>query len=127
MRGIKGRAWDGDRMIYFDTPTIGLGDGKKVDPYIYFKNDTFGDHVKLHEHKDMLFIGLQDKYGQDIYDGDIIRWDGINYQVYYDKEYAQYCLKNDAYSDYFENGNNKQMEVVGNIYENPELISQPGV
>lgn len=92
------------------------------------------------------FTGLRDRNGKEIYEGDILRypakdkWEEINYSCY-----EVFFHDGDANSDYnigfsinrmfnhgsvcggynpsFKPKSIKQMVVIGNIYENPELIN----
>jgi uncharacterized phage protein (TIGR01671 family) len=79
----------------------------------------------------MQFTGLQDKNGKDIYEGDIVRYYNkysklfYTHQVMWDNKWAAFGL--------FEQGNEwckeidwvkiSEIEVIGNIYENPELLT----
>ncbi|MOA33147.1 YopX protein [compost metagenome] len=79
------------------------------------------------------YTGLKDKKGVEIYDGDIIDGSWINpmsqekvirqYKVTFNKgKYNAELIGHHPYGStmlYFENEN---AEVIGNIYENPELI-----
>ena len=71
----------------------------------------------------MQFTGLLDKQGVEIYEGDVIE-DMENKEYRYVVEFigGGFHLKDfpaDEYSFEYETG---QSEVIGNIYENPELI-----
>lgn len=76
------------------------------------------------------FTGLRDINGKDIYEGDIIRQDvcgdGSNGVVVYDEKHAMFALR------YYDPHNpiiyglydcqEKELEILGNIYDNPELL-----
>lgn len=70
----------------------------------------------------MQFTGLKDKYGKEIYEGDIVKWE-YEFNVI-DRAYKQRRETTTVVE--FENGlfktGNGDVEVIGNIYENPELI-----
>ncbi len=61
----------------------------------------------------MQYTGLKDKSGKEIYEGDIIRiYDLVNFKIEWDDYQAQ--LNTESY----------RLEIVGNIYENPELLGE---
>jgi uncharacterized phage protein (TIGR01671 family) len=125
MREIKFRAWDGERMWTLDQMFVGVGQIGFSDEHYVDLNADDHETVEL-----MQYTGLKDKNGVEIYEGDIIRVnDEYKYgndvdalKVYYNEsggfspfvdlfDYDGMTFL-DCYSDY---------EVIGNIYENPEL------
>ena len=131
MREIKFRAWDGEQMLYPEFPTTIQIDGN----YVGFTNGRidYGTYVDA-EHL-IQYTGLKDKNGKEIYEGDVVqedirrdkrskpimRWSVV---VYSEKGmFIVECLPkslrqwNELYKE------NDEVEVIGNIYENPELLN----
>lgn len=127
-REIKFRAWDDFRkeMIYcddkhywalFNSPdSIGYG--------LYHRND--GHRLLSGEYNPpiMQFTGLHDKSGKEIYEGDIVTTFkltsvGIG-KIEYREDIASFIV-----NEFIEGGWDSieiAIEVIGNIYEHPELI-----
>ena len=105
MREIKFRAWN-KRM-------------KRMEPTRAFDTKQFPV---------MQFTGLLDKNGKEIYEGDILSaGDGGIFTV--DFPYAAWAFSATPSSKYIAYpapwSNAKRMEIIGNIYENPELSETP--
>ena len=65
------------------------------------------------------FTGLLDKHGKKIFEGDIFNYGGKrNFVVIFHKGYFCYKSGPNEYHIFDET----QVEVIGNIYENPELL-----
>lgn len=73
------------------------------------------------------FTGLTDKNGTKIFEGDIIKgfWNTV-FVVYWDDCYLQFrARKSDGHEreiDYY--GESKDLEVIGNVHDNPELLTE---
>lgn len=77
------------------------------------------DHKFEHEVELMQFTGLLDKNGKEIYEGDIIELDGYKYEILFID--GEYCGKS-MLSEQLQMFEIVNGEVIGNIYENPDLI-----
>lgn len=129
-REIKFRAWHNERMLYSHNNTINKSNSQNS---WFFNTIKDADII-------MQFTGLTDKNGKDVYDGDIVRIHNyktdfkngepnIDWRVF-EVKYNQYlwAFSNDVIympiSHYDLNTLEPyDIEIIGNIYENPELLS----
>jgi len=125
MREIKFRAWDKDLEIM-----VYQGDDNDSGFFIF---------PWTHNAPVMQYTGLKDKNGKEIYEGDILskhdlrdtKLGEINYEVIYYTDYAGFALaglSDDGTERYIsrigvEFGNTKDLEIIGNIYQNKDLIT----
>lgn len=70
------------------------------------------------------YTGLTDKNGKKIFDGDIVRYDnGTGYIAWSDYNAAWMCVEEKGeYREWF--SNMSEIEIIGNIYDNPELLEE---
>ena len=102
--------------------------------YIRYTDDgnLFKDDYKIAEFKDielLQFTGAKDKAGREVYEADVIKFnDGID-DIYglisYDDEDAVYCVSYENVTEHLSNMAG-DFEIVGNIFENPDLHEQLG-
>lgn len=110
MREIKFRLWNPEskQLTYFDADFL-LRCCKYNKDYVL-----------------MQYIGLKDKNGKEIYEGDIIDHEHYSPRtVIYENNHARFGLQSSNKSFYkFDEFNKRKMLVIGNIYENPELLKE---
>lgn len=147
MKQLKFRAWDSQtkRFIQDDVDVENrenhdLGN-YALDPsgvLYFFQSDEGG--MSVLDKKDveiMQWTGLKDKNGQPVFEGDIVHEDCTNpnvnwtYEVFYDKDEAKFWLRNEeeVYGQWNVYDDPAYVrwslyEVIGNVWESPELIAK---
>jgi len=107
MREIKFRAWDiyNKEMVYSETPPS----------FSFWKWFAYDSRTPLME-----YTGLKDKNGKEIYEGDIVKSEYrdnlIIIIIKWREKKAQWSIEDFGI-----------VEVIGNIYENPELLDKEEV
>ncbi len=125
MRVPKFRAWDKISKKIFPVTTIDFGQlHVMIEEINGLLCERDFDEIEL-----MQSTGLKDKNGKEVYDGDIVKFtltDGFSYVVdeYGVVEYklGDFYILNGLTEYLISNINTNDIEVVGNIYENPELL-----
>lgn len=124
-REIKFRAWDKDykemlqvKAIIFNPKTL-IPDRERMEPYIL---DEHNDIHYLNDIELLEYTGIKDNKGKEIYEGDIIQT-----KDFYECGELVFKGEMEVVKDlnYYINGCvfiDTSGEVVGNVYENPELL-----
>ena len=150
MREVKFRAWDkefnimcgSDDIMWFDEFITSLGKVVELREEHSYVGSSFHFDDVSRKRVLMQYTGLKDKNGVEIYEGDIVS--GDSYEATMLKHWGadvevsaeRYLIKyHDASFKIFDSKGNRlavlnhhvsskveKLEVIGNIYENPELL-----
>lgn len=126
-REIKFRAW----IDYLSVPFMAVQGTPDLETLFSFMFH-YGEEEKL-----MQFTGLKDKNGVEIYEGDIIKTERNTIEVFYGKkdfnvifygkkdiiEVSGWLVKNKKGETDVLDASFCEGEIIGNIYQNPELLS----
>ena len=70
------------------------------------------------------YIGFHDRFGNEIYESDIVyvRSEDENAIIEWDEQTARFIIHFDGWIADFDNYYDKELEIMGDIYNNPELL-----
>jgi len=112
-RVLKFRAWSNSKKIWSE-----VFDLHHIPVAVLCKGIGFEDLEIVQ------FTGLKDRNGRGIFEGDIVKTEGFD-----DECIAEVIFKNGMFVDKFYSHAigervDYQLEVIGNVYENPELLEE---
>lgn len=139
MREIKFRAYDIERKkLIYQEDTNGTNEYKdyhfklsRTNVLLSRLHEKYNIYVGCSAHI-MQFTGLKDVNGKDIYEGDIVEYFGFYEHdtakiVFTDGCFAldniRYTFATETFFDFFAHETNALI-IIGNIYENPELLGE---
>ena len=128
MREIKFRAWDKENKAFMPSEGYAICDGDVMGlRYGNEMEDVLTDQIEL-----MQYTGLKDVHGVDIYEGNIVKWGDqpnghespirigvieLNPDIQFITNVGIFEYGRFAYKE-----TNKYLTVIGNKFENPELL-----
>ena len=126
MREFKFRAWDRKRKLMFDSNNDNFHIAKHYSDgsfHGYVSTDKKGEQREVEL---MQFTGLKDKNGKEIYEGDMLHWKTVNDDYKFVVEYGGLDDMGQGMGIGFNVHESSVdiLEVIGNIYENPELLKE---
>jgi uncharacterized phage protein (TIGR01671 family) len=151
MRKIKFRAWDKENKIMIDWSCINQTAFNNINilyEYKQIENDyekfsdiekaikkalNTGNHIKqsflykiFHNPNLILmqYTDLKDKNGKEIYENDIVQYCDENIGIVkYDLNFVEFNC-GDHYNNFLCKNNEEFIKIIGNIYENKELLNE---
>lgn len=115
MREITFRAWDYNFREMLAVQDASFIDGKMIG----VKGVNWDSKVEV-----MQYTGLKDKNGKEIYEGDILSWGkSVVAEVYWDNQWGWLTRNGEKTGGGLGLSAPEYVEVIGNIYENPELLN----
>lgn len=91
------------------------------EPYLFRQNDVMCEVALAKVFRETIgeFTGLTDKNGNEIFEGDILKWDSREWGGEYNEvvrwDYGQFDMRKNDWKEW--------CEIIGNIYDNPELLA----
>lgn len=131
MRDIKFRCWDTENKEMLEVQELDYEDSYNGQPMT--RTTMYSDYFDTEDMILMQYVGLKDKNGKEIYEGDIVKFrfkddreefpDLIGY-IEYQTTFTAFRIMSNQGSFKIDITEIKSIEVIGNIYKNPELLEE---
>ncbi len=126
MREIKFRAWE-DNKMWYQVRCGGMFDGIPTAPTVWIEDQGWGNLTGQPHTKVMQYTGLTDKNGREIYEGDVVSIQKYIGGIFYPMNSGVVAFSDGSFFVKAESSSyyawlDYEVEVLGNIYENPELL-----
>lgn len=135
MKDNKFRAWEtlNQKMYYLDLALYAWNDISNTHKFALPPNrqslrESY-TMMNLDALKIMQYTGIKDRSGNNIYEGDVVKgkrsshwhdgYDKVNAKVYFDQRNLSFCVKGLGGGHLY---NIEDLEVLGNVYENEDLL-----
>lgn len=122
-REIKFRVWDIENKEMLNVQELDF------EPTFYggriaIRPDQYSDYFDTEDMILMQYTGFNDRWGKEIYENDIVYVSGEdeNAIIEWDEETARFIIHFDGWIADFDNYYGKELEIMGDIYNNPELL-----
>lgn len=119
MREIRFRAWHKASRRMFDVNAISKTTVEELRNGVSFR--YYRDDVVL-----MQYTGLKDKYGREIYEGDVVKYGDTIHEVVFEQRnntaYFGLVYSPEETRSFGHYQDLQQIEIIGNVHDNPELV-----
>lgn len=91
---------------------------------IAIRPDQYSDYFDTEDMILIQYTGFHDRFGNEIYESDIVYVlsEDENAIIEWDEQTARFIIHFDGWIADFNNYYGKELEIMGNIYNNPELL-----
>jgi len=125
IREIKFRAWNDERKVMRNVNNIDMQFMEVITDEEEFYEKF---HLGFDGHTLMQFTGLEDKNGEDIYEGDILEYSNALFIIEWDSDsgcfYLQKITEDNIIHDIRMNRLDVSAKIMGNKFENPVLLKE---